>query len=121
VAAEEWKRRILEIDSERAVRFEEWSAMLPPSPTGYDVVPRVIRTEFVSEWQGRPAEAREHAERLRAEVMASVERERPDELTPFTGQSAGLIHDVLPAAEIVRRMVAGAEEALDRAAALRFS
>ena len=53
--------------------------------------------------------------------MASVERGRPDELTPFTGQSAGLIHDVLPAAEIVRRMVAGAEEALDRAGALRFS
>jgi enoyl-[acyl-carrier protein] reductase II len=120
-ATEEWKRRILEIDSEQAVRFEEWSAMLPPSPTGYDVVPRVIRTEFVAEWQGRPGEAREHAERLRAEIMASAERGQPDELTPFTGQSAGLIHDVLPAAEIVRRMVAGAEEALDRAAALRFS
>jgi enoyl-[acyl-carrier protein] reductase II len=118
-AAEEWKRRIVEIDSEQAVHFEEWSAMLPPSESGYDVVPRVIRTEFVAEWQGRAGEAREHAERLRGEIMASVGRGRPDELTPFAGQSAGLIHDVLPAAEIVRRMVAGAEEALGRAAALR--
>jgi enoyl-[acyl-carrier protein] reductase II len=28
-AAEEWKRRIVEIDSEQAVCFEEWRAMLP--------------------------------------------------------------------------------------------
>jgi len=118
-AAEEWKRRIVEIDSEQAVRFDEWSAILPPGETGYDVVPRVIRTEFVAEWQGRRDEVRERAEGLRGKIMASVGRGRPDELTPFTGQSAGLIHDVLPAAEIVRRMVAGAEEALDRAAALR--
>jgi enoyl-[acyl-carrier protein] reductase II len=36
-------------------------------------------------------------------------------VTPFTGQTAGLIHDVLPAGEIVRRMVNEAEQALDRA------
>ena len=31
-----------------------------------------------------------------------------DEYLPFAGQSAGLIHEVLPAAEIVRRVVAEA-------------
>jgi enoyl-[acyl-carrier protein] reductase II len=35
------------------------------------------------------------------------------------GQSAGGIHDVPPAGEIVGRIVAEAETALDRAAALR--
>ena len=37
------------------------------------------------------------------------------EYVPFAGQSAGLIGDILPAAEIVRRTVAQAENALARA------
>jgi hypothetical protein len=40
---------------------------------------------------------------------------------PFTGQTTGLIHDILPAAEIVRTMITGAEEALERASTLRGS
>ena len=36
------------------------------------------------------------------------------EYLPFAGQSAGLIHEILPAAEIVRRVVAEAEAALER-------
>jgi enoyl-[acyl-carrier protein] reductase II len=35
------------------------------------------------------------------------------------GQSAGGVHDVLPAAEIVRRIMAEAEAAIDRVAALK--
>ena len=84
---------------------------MPPSP-GYGVVPRVLRTPFVEEWHGRSAAAGEQAEQLRAQIMATV-RERRPELTPFTGQTAGLIGDVLPAGEIVRRM------ARDACAALR--
>ena len=37
------------------------------------------------------------------------------EYTPFAGQSVGLINDILPAAEIVRRTVARAQDALTRA------
>jgi enoyl-[acyl-carrier protein] reductase II len=40
---------------------------------------------------------------------------------PFTGQTAGIVHDILPAAEIVRAMVTEAEQALERASALRGS
>jgi enoyl-[acyl-carrier protein] reductase II len=35
------------------------------------------------------------------------------------GQSAGGVHDVLPAAEIVARIMAEAEASIDRVAALR--
>jgi enoyl-[acyl-carrier protein] reductase II len=35
------------------------------------------------------------------------------------GQSAGGVHDVLPAGEIVRRIMAEAEAAIDRVAAIR--
>jgi enoyl-[acyl-carrier protein] reductase II len=106
-AGPEWKQRILEIESEQAVRFEAWGAIMPSSEGGYDVVPRVIETDFVAAWEVRPDQAKREAERLRAEM------------TPFTGQTAGLVHDLPPAAEVVRRMVAEAEDALERAAALR--
>jgi enoyl-[acyl-carrier protein] reductase II len=115
-----WKQRIVEIESEDAVRFEAWSEILPPSKGGYDVVPRVIRTDFVAEWERQREETRRQADRLQEEIMASIKQGRPHELTPFTGQSAGLILDVLPAAEIVRSMVAEAEDALDRAGMLRM-
>jgi enoyl-[acyl-carrier protein] reductase II len=118
-ADEQWKQRIIESESEEAVRFEAWGAIMPPSERGYDVVPRAIRTEFVAAWEGRHEEARQEADRLRAEIMASITEGRPHELTPFAGQSAGLVEDVRPAAEIVRAMASEAEQALERAAALR--
>ena len=97
------------------MRFEAWRAVMPPQ--GYDVVPRVIRTAFVAEWQGRLDDAAAQSDELRGRIMGSVRAGRPDELTPFTGQTAGLIADVLPAGEIVRRMAAQACEALRGAAA----
>jgi nitronate monooxygenase/enoyl-[acyl-carrier protein] reductase II len=118
-AGDRWKQRIVEIESEETVRFEAWRAMMPAGAEGYDVVPRVIRTDFVAAWEGRPEEARRQADDLRAQIMASVQEGRPHELTPFTGQSAGLVHEVLPAAEIVRALAREAEQALERAAALR--
>jgi enoyl-[acyl-carrier protein] reductase II len=117
-AHETWKRRILEVESEDVIRFETWSAILPPSEAGYDVVPRVIRSDFVAEWERRPDEARRQADRLRGEIMGSIERGRAHELTPFAGQSAGLVREVLPAADIVRGLVSEAESALGRAAGL---
>ena len=113
-APEPWKQRIVEVESEATVRFEAWSAIMPSGGSGYDVVPRVIRTEFVARWTGRADEAREQAERLRGEIVDSIREGRPHELTPFTGQTAGLIRDVRPAGEIVREMAREAEAALDR-------
>jgi enoyl-[acyl-carrier protein] reductase II len=52
--------------------------------------------------------------------MAAVRQQRMNEYVPFTGQTTGAIHDILPAAEIVRRIVSEAEEAL-RGAAARVS
>lgn len=107
-----WKERIVEIQSEETVRFEAWGRIFPRAADGYDVVPRVIRTDFVSEWSRRADEVPARAGDLRGEILASIEHGRPHELTPFTGQSAGLVHDVRPAADIVRAMAAQAEEAL---------
>ena len=116
-----WREQIIAAASEDAVRFETWSELFPPAPeSAYNVVPRVLRTPFVERWQGKPDEAREHAEDLRSQIMAAVTRRRPDEVVPFTGQTAGLIDEVLPAGDIVGGIVSEAEEALERAAGLRF-
>jgi enoyl-[acyl-carrier protein] reductase II len=115
-----WREQIIAAASEDAVRFETWSVLFPPTPeSAYDVVPRVLRTPFVERWLGRPDEAREHAEDLRSRIMAAVTRHRPEEIVPFTGQTAGLRGEVLPAGEIVGRIVTEAEEALELAARLR--
>ena len=112
-ADESWKRTILATESEDVVRFEVWKEIFPPASEGaYETVPRVMRTSFVDEWQHRPEEARRNAERLRGELMSVVRERRVHELVPFTGQTAGMIHAVLPAGEIVRGMVSEAEEAL---------
>ncbi|MDQ3910701.1 MAG: nitronate monooxygenase [Actinomycetota bacterium] len=121
-ADDTWKRAILQTESEDVVRFEVFKEILPStSDRAYETVPRVMRTPFVKEWQRRPEEARREAERLRAELMSAIQQRRPHELVPFTGQTAGLIRDILPAAEIVRTMIAEAEQALERASTLRDS
>ncbi len=115
-----WRAQIIAAEAEDAVRFETWSEFFPPArAAAYDVVPRVLRTEFVERWLGRPEEARARADDLRSEVFDAARRHAPHEVVPFTGQTAGQIRDVLPAGEIVRRMMSEAEEALGRTAALR--
>jgi nitronate monooxygenase/enoyl-[acyl-carrier protein] reductase II len=112
-ADEGWKQAILQAQSEDVVRFEAWKEIFPSTGEGaYETVPRVMRTSFVEEWQGRPEDVGREAERLRGELMSVVRERRPHELVPFTGQSAGLIHEVLPAGEIISRMISEAEEAL---------
>ena len=119
-ADESWKRAVLATESEDVVRFEVWKEIFPPAgEDAYETVPRVMRTPFVEEWQRRPEEARREAERLRDEVISVIRRRRPHDLLPFTGQTAGMIRDVLSASEIVRQMVVGAEQVLEQANGLR--
>ncbi len=116
-----WKERIVATQSEDCVRFTTWGAIMQGAVRrghGYDVVPRVIRTEFVARWHGRAAEAAAQADELRDEIMGSLRAGRPDALTPFTGQTAGLIADVLPAGDIVRRIAQDAIHALRAGAAM---
>jgi NAD(P)H-dependent flavin oxidoreductase YrpB (nitropropane dioxygenase family) len=50
--------------------------------------------------------------------MAAVQGGRLHELVPLAGQTAGAIREILPAGEIVRRMMAEAKAALRGAAEL---
>jgi enoyl-[acyl-carrier protein] reductase II len=118
--ADAWRQAILQAESQQAVKVEFANEVLPPlSPGGFtDTRPRVLRTPFVEQWNQRLDAVHQHAERLQSELMAALGEGRLHELVPFTGQSVGLVRDVLPAGDIVRRLIAEAEAALAAAAGL---
>jgi enoyl-[acyl-carrier protein] reductase II len=113
--AEEWKRRIVAADALDAVKVVNSERVMPPfNRPGGPAEPRALSTPLI-------AQLRQHPEWLDPSKMGPRIREaildgRGHEYLPFAGQSVGLIDEVLPAAEIIRRVVAEAETSLDRAA-----
>jgi len=64
---------------------------------------------------GNAAEAAAEAGRQWREILAAVRSDQLHEYPPFTGESAALFRDGHPAAEILARAIAEAEEALKQA------
>lgn len=119
--SQDWKQAVVIAESEDAIKVEFADYVFPqPSDKGYTTTPRVLRTLFVEEWNARREEAKQEAGRLSKELIGAIMQGRGHELVPFTGQSAGLIHDILPVAEIMKRMVAEAEEALEKIKSVFF-
>jgi nitronate monooxygenase/enoyl-[acyl-carrier protein] reductase II len=113
-----WKRMVVDAAAEDAVRVEVLNDVMPePGAYGYGTVLRAIRTPWIDTWADRRDDARRDAARLREEVLPVFTQGRVHTLFPGAGQGAGLIEDILPAGEIVRRMVAEARKALDGASA----
>ncbi len=114
---QDWKDAILKAGAEDTVKMTFSNYVMPPFTEGAytNMTPRALRNEFIENWNDRPEEAAANADQLRAELMKAIPAGRLHEFIPMTGQSAALIDDVLPAGEIVRRMVAEAEGLLGRA------
>ena len=113
--AEAWKRRIVEAEALDAVKVPNSERVLPPySRPGAEAEPRALRTPLIEQLRAHPEwlDPAVMGPRLRAAVLEG----RGDQYLPFAGQSVGLIDDVLPAAEIVRRVVAEAEAVIAGAA-----
>jgi NAD(P)H-dependent flavin oxidoreductase YrpB (nitropropane dioxygenase family) len=72
---------------------------------------RVRRTRFIQEWQGREPELRRRRGAV-WELLEAAEESDPDYGVMWFGQSAGLIDAILPAGEVVKQVVAEAEEIL---------
>jgi NAD(P)H-dependent flavin oxidoreductase YrpB (nitropropane dioxygenase family) len=70
---------------------------------------RVRRNPFVEHWAGREWQLRQMQHEIGPQVAAARREDRVDEYTIGTGQTAGLIHDLKPAGEIVREIAAEAE------------
>jgi enoyl-[acyl-carrier protein] reductase II len=115
------RRGILAAQSEETVRVDVWADIMPSRPGDYGSIPRALHSPFIDLWQDHREEARVEAHRLRTEITNSMHERRFHELFPLVGETAGLLHDVLPAAEIVRRLVDEARQALDQGAQLAAS
>lgn len=80
---------------------------------------RVVRNRLIEEWAGREGELRSRRSGVGAAMDAAFKAGDASYAPLFIGQDAGLIDTILPAAEIVRRLVADAEAALARVTARR--
>jgi enoyl-[acyl-carrier protein] reductase II len=110
-----WKQRIVDADAVEAVKVPHHERVLPPFtmelPPGPAPAPRALRTPLIDQLASDPASV--DAGAVVPQFLAEVHKNGGHELLPFTGQSAGLIHDIAPAAELVPRLMAEAKAALE--------
>lgn len=88
---------------------------------------RVFKNDYVADWERRPNEIKpfpmQAAISVQAGVMGGIggqiEGLQRDRSAFAMGQGAGAIHEVLPSAEIIRRVMTQAEQIIGQMAALR--
>jgi enoyl-[acyl-carrier protein] reductase II len=112
-----YKKAVLAAESDQTLRAAFVNDLVPPASTGaYSTAPRVVRNAFVDEWHGREDDLQRMKSELVEQMRDAMREDRVHELMVITGEVAGAIHDVLPAAEIVHRMATGAEQVLRKLA-----
>jgi enoyl-[acyl-carrier protein] reductase II len=109
----EWKQMILDAESGDAVHDDVFDVLLPPyNRSHYRAAARALRTPFLEQWTGRGAELAEHAHDIGRQIVREVLDGGGHTHVPFAGQSAGLVHEILPAVQIVHDTVRDAERIL---------
>jgi len=86
-----------------------------PGTLGYGTRVRLLRTEFTERHEGLLHGERLSSADVQAEMLTAIEQGRIDDLFVSAGQSAGLVDDIETAADIVRRLLAEADDAYRRA------
>ncbi|HEX5776457.1 MAG TPA: nitronate monooxygenase family protein [Caulobacteraceae bacterium] len=116
-AGDLYRQAILEAKDEDTVRTRSYSG----KPM------RVKKNAWVEDWESRAADIQPFPQQAMISIQegamggigGQVEGLDPDKSCFAMGQSAGGVHDVLPAGEIVRRIMAEAEAAISRMERLR--
>jgi nitronate monooxygenase len=73
---------------------------------------RVRRNAFIERWAGRGWELRAQQAQVAAELAEARARGDTDNALLYFGQDAGLIEDIPPAGEVVKRIAEQAEDLL---------
>jgi nitronate monooxygenase len=110
--AEQAKQLIRAANSGETVRgvVFDWSRnLLWPAP----FTARTLINDHLRTWTGREIELMQRADQVAADYAAAKAAGNFDVAAVFAGESAGLIHDIPPAAEIVDRIVTEAEQILN--------
>ena len=110
-----WKNMIMGMESEDTVKVRFINEILPQGRLGYGTVPRSLNTDFIKKYEGDLDTVRSNAATLGGQIGKAIIERRFNEYVPFTGESGALIRDILPAGEIVKKVVAEARTCLDRA------
>jgi nitronate monooxygenase/enoyl-[acyl-carrier protein] reductase II len=113
-----WKRALVDARSEDAVKVDFTELFPPAGPHGFFTRPRALSTPFIEMWNPKAGNIGERARDLGGEMVEGIRGGRGFDYIPFTGETAGMIGDVRPAAEIVESLVREAEEALRSAGGL---
>ena len=116
-AGELYRQAILEAADEDTIRTRSYSG----KPM------RVKKNPYVDEWETRPQDIQafpmqamvSHQAGAMGGIGGQIEGLDPDKSCFAMGQSAGGVHSVMPAGEIVAQLIQEAEAAIDRAAKLR--
>jgi nitronate monooxygenase/enoyl-[acyl-carrier protein] reductase II len=118
------KQMILSADSEDVIKADVLNDIGSSSLAGigYGTTGRYVSTPFLAHWQANRSEAKERASELRQQIEQMVsDGRRYEAFGPSAGQSAGGISELLPVAEIIRQMVASADDALNALSSLRIT
>jgi nitronate monooxygenase/enoyl-[acyl-carrier protein] reductase II len=115
--AEAWTRRIVAADALEAVKVDNDSFLPSYTLPGVAAQPRALRTPLIDRLCEDPGSV-DPAE-VGPAFLEAVPDGRGHEYLPFAGQSVALVDQVLPAAEIVRRVVEEADAVLHRLAPTR--
>ena len=117
VASREWaggnwaKQRLVEAGTDDTVQTHAYDqTMESPFPAG--IGDRVLRNDFTAAWDGRDDEIVRRRGELQAQVFAAVKAGDPRVAPVRAGAAVGLIRAVEPAGDVVRRVVAEAEQVL---------
>jgi nitronate monooxygenase len=105
------KQRILEAGTDDTVLTQIYDLTLE-SPFPRDVGDRVLRNEYTASWHGRNEEVIAHREELRTQVVSAMREGNAHIAAVRAGNAVGIIHEIKPAAEIVREIVTEAERIL---------
>lgn len=111
-----WRRIIVGADESTTVRTAAFDRAVAMPWPGAEV--RAIRNVFLTDWAHRPDEAGTRAVELGTLLFQALAANDFDVFPPMAGQSCGLITEVVPAGEVVRRTVAEAESVLRRLSTL---
>jgi nitronate monooxygenase len=117
VASEEWgggaweQQAVLAAGADDTMRTAVYDQVRGAAfPAG--IADRVLRNPFNTTWDGRTAEIGARRAELQRELEAGAQAQDPGVVDISAGVAAGLIGSLEPAGDIVRRIVAEAEELL---------
>lgn len=112
------KQRVVEAGADDALLTRVYDlATSAPFPQG--IADRVLRNDFTARWHGHEEEVETRRETLSAQIAAATASDDVRTAPARAGNAAGLIQELAPAGEIVRRLAGDAERILrDRPATL---